>query len=78
LQFAPAGLSNQVPDYHYPHECDILANNEKACLNFWTKVSSNFHSKQLFPERSGTPDEPAREMIITDLKENKKLPYIGK
>lgn len=73
-----ANVSSNMPDYHYPYECDILADNEKSCLNFWTRVSRNFQAKKLFEDRSGTPDQNARKVIIDDLTATKKLPYIGK
>ena len=74
---APGGKSKDFPDYHYPYECDILMENEKNCLNFWTRISRNFREKSLFPERGGTPDEHAKTVIVEELISSKKLPYIG-
>ena len=66
------------PTHHYPYECDVLAENEKSCLNFWTRISQNFNRKGLFPERNGTPDYSAAKIISDELKGNNKLPYIRK
>ena len=66
------------PTHHYPYECDVLAENEKNCLNFWTRISQNFNQKGLFPERHGTPDSSASKIIADELKGNSKLPYVRK
>jgi hypothetical protein len=66
-----------VPNQHYPHECDVLLENERNCLAFWTKISGNYHKKGLFKERTGTPDASARQFILEEMKSMQKLPYIG-
>ena len=67
-----------MPNQHYPHECDVLLENERNCLAFWTKISGNYHKKGLFKERTGTPDASARHFILEEMKSMQKLPYIGK
>jgi len=77
--FAPlsdAEKARIVPNQHYPHECDVLLENERNCLAFWTKISGNYHKKGLFKERTGTPDTSARQFILEEMKSMQKLPYI--
>ena len=73
---AGAEPSKHFPDYYYPYECDILATNQKHCLDLWTKISLSFRAKKLFPERSGTPDLHGKQAVIEELKKAQKLKYI--
>lgn len=75
--FQSINRARVMPNQHYPHECDVLLENERNCLAFWTKISGNYNKKGLFKERTGTPDASARQFILEEMKSMQKLPYIG-